>query len=112
MTIRRRCSALRIPRAKPPYVRVVALPWAPHCARFFQRGVVGTIMVTRVRELRRKAALCRRAAAVPTSGSGNADRILVTLAERLERDAVLLEGAPEPTGRAGSRFRLSGPTEC
>jgi hypothetical protein len=45
-------------------------------------------MVADVRELRRKAALCRRAASIPTSGSGNADRILVTLAEQLERDAA------------------------
>ena len=48
-------------------------------------------MVARVQELRRKAALCRRAASIPTSGSGNADRILLGLAERLERDAVLRE---------------------
>jgi len=67
---------------------------------------MGTVMVAQVRELRRKAALCRRAAAVPTSGSGNADRILETLAERLEREAALLERVLEPIGRAGSRFRL------
>jgi hypothetical protein len=48
-------------------------------------------MITQVRELRSKAALCRRAAGIPTSGSGNADRILVALAEQLERDAVLRE---------------------
>jgi hypothetical protein len=48
-------------------------------------------MPAQVRELRRKAALCRRAASVPTSGSGNADRILLALAEQLERDAALRE---------------------
>jgi hypothetical protein len=48
-------------------------------------------MVAQGRELRRKAALCRRAASVPTSGSGNADRILVALAEQLEQDAALRE---------------------
>jgi hypothetical protein len=47
-------------------------------------------MVAQVRELRRKAALCRRAASIPTSGSGNADRILVALAEQLEHDAAAL----------------------
>jgi hypothetical protein len=48
-------------------------------------------MVAQVRELRRKAALCRRAASIPTSGSGNADRILLALAEQLEHDAALRE---------------------
>jgi hypothetical protein len=48
-------------------------------------------MVALVRELRRKAALCRRAASIPTSGSGNADRILLTLAEQLDHDAALRE---------------------
>jgi hypothetical protein len=48
-------------------------------------------MVALVRELRRKAALCRRAASIPTSGSGSADRILLTLAEQLEHDAEFRE---------------------
>jgi hypothetical protein len=48
-------------------------------------------MVAEVRELRSKAALCRRAASIPTSGSASADRILLGLAEQLERDAALLE---------------------
>jgi hypothetical protein len=48
-------------------------------------------MVAQVRELRRKAALCRRAATIPTSGSSNADRILMALAEQLEHDAALCE---------------------
>jgi hypothetical protein len=48
-------------------------------------------MVAQVRELRRKAALCRRAANIPTSGSSNADRILMALAEQLEHDAALRE---------------------
>jgi hypothetical protein len=58
-------------------------------------------MVAQVRELRRKAALCRRAASIPTSGSGNADRILVGLAEQLERDAALRE--QELRGNRSSR---------
>jgi hypothetical protein len=48
-------------------------------------------MVAQMRELRKKAALCRRAASIPTSGSGNADRILMALAEQLEHDAALCE---------------------
>jgi hypothetical protein len=48
-------------------------------------------MVAQVRELRRKAALCRRAAGIPTAGAGNADRILMALAEQLEHDALLRE---------------------
>lgn len=51
----------------------------------------GIFMVAQVREFRRKAALCRRAASIPTSGAGNADRILLALAEQLERDATLRE---------------------
>jgi hypothetical protein len=47
--------------------------------------------VARARELRRKAALARRAASVPTSGSADIDRVLVLLAEQLERDASILE---------------------
>jgi hypothetical protein len=49
------------------------------------------VMVIQAKELRKKAALCRRAASIPTSGSGNADRILLAMAEELERDATLLE---------------------
>jgi len=37
-------------------------------------------MVAFLRELRRKAALCRRAAGISTSGSGRTDRILLALA--------------------------------
>jgi hypothetical protein len=42
-------------------------------------------------ELRRKAALCRRVAAVPTSGSTSADRVLTELAETLEHEAAAIE---------------------
>ena len=52
-------------------------------------------------ELRRKAALCRRAAQIATEGGTRADRILLQLAERLDRQATELEeavgpGAPAP----------------
>jgi len=46
-------------------------------------------MVALVQELRRKAAFCRRAASISTSG--RTDRILLALAERLEREAALRE---------------------
>jgi hypothetical protein len=46
-------------------------------------------MVALVQELRRKAALCRRAASISTSGSGRTDRILLALAEQLEREGAL-----------------------
>jgi len=54
-------------------------------------------MVADVRELRRKAALCRRVARIPTSGAGNADRILIGLAEKLEHDALLRERQMQAT---------------
>ena len=60
---------------------------------------VDSIAPMRARELRRKAALARRAASVPTSGSGRVDRLLVLLAAQLERDASLLE----QDGRRGYR---------
>jgi len=42
-------------------------------------------------ELRRKAALLRRAAKMPTQGGKSADRALVILAERLEQQADLAD---------------------
>jgi hypothetical protein len=47
--------------------------------------------VSDARDLRRKAALCRRAAAISTEGGGRADRRLIELAESLERQADALE---------------------
>jgi hypothetical protein len=43
--------------------------------------------MTLVKELREKAALCRRAARVPTNGGRAVDRILIELAEQLEHQA-------------------------
>src|SRR5262245_48389082 len=53
-------------------------------------------------ELRSRAALARRAASVPTTGSWRVDRVLVAFAERLELEASVLEqettvGAQEET---------------
>jgi len=55
-------------------------------------------------ELRRKAALCRRAAHIPTAGGGRADRILLTLAAHLDREATSVE---EKT-RVTADFRPDG----
>ena len=44
------------------------------------------------RDLRRKAALCRRAASIQTEGGGRTDRRLIALAEELEREADAIEG--------------------
>ena len=47
--------------------------------------------MTDTAELRTKARLCRLAASVPTTGGTRADRVLIALAERLEREAIVLE---------------------
>jgi hypothetical protein len=48
-------------------------------------------MDERARELRQRAALCRRAAAVPSSGDAIINRELIALAQRLEQQAAVLE---------------------
>jgi len=70
---------------------------------------MGTIMVRQVLELRRTAALCRRAAAIPTSGAQSVDRILVALAEQLERDALSREQQVLAAG-SGRHLKI-GPVE-
>ena len=50
------------------------------------------ISVSDARDLRRKAALCRRAAGIQTEGGSRTDRRLIKLAEELERKADVLEG--------------------
>jgi hypothetical protein len=47
--------------------------------------------VSRIAELRNKAALCRRVASVPTKG-GHHDRVLLTVAAELDREAEELDG--------------------
>jgi hypothetical protein len=42
-----------------------------------------------IRELRAKAALCRRAAIISTTGAGKTNHILLELAEQLEREVAL-----------------------
>ena len=46
------------------------------------------------RELRARAAHCRRAARIGTVGGGTVDRILLSLAERLEQQASAVEQKP------------------
>jgi hypothetical protein len=45
----------------------------------------------RTDELRKKAALFRQTASVPTNGSTSADRVLIKLAEALEHEAAVIE---------------------
>ena len=47
--------------------------------------------MTDARDLRRKAALCRRAAGIQTDGGTRTDRRLIELAEELERQADALD---------------------
>ena len=44
-----------------------------------------------VTQLRKKAELCRRLASIPTSGGHLADRALLPLAEKLDREAIKTE---------------------
>jgi hypothetical protein len=62
-------------------------------------------------DLRRMADLCRRMAAVPTSGGHCADRQLLLRADKLDREAVRVGGAKQATVGVefGSGRRLSQP---
>ena len=51
--------------------------------------------MSKAAHLRQKAALYRRAASIPTEGSHRTDRLLIQLAEELEREAAALEAAGE-----------------
>jgi hypothetical protein len=53
--------------------------------------------MNRATNLRHLADLCGRMAAVRTSGGHQADRQLVTLADKLDHEAARLEGETEPT---------------
>jgi hypothetical protein len=53
-----------------------------------------------VRQLRARAAFCRRAAAIPTNGGHATDRLLLDLAERLERDAAEIEATLADKGES------------
>lgn len=60
--------------------------------------------MNKVTDLRRMADLCKRMAAVPTSGGHCADRQLLTLADQLDREAGELEGqAVGPTRKGNGR---------
>lgn len=51
----------------------------------------------RATDLRRLADLCNRMAEIPTSGGHSADRWLLTLAEKLRREAAFLKRPNCPT---------------
>src|SRR5215813_9796972 len=55
--------------------------------------------MARAAALLARAQMCRRAASIPTTGGHSSDRILLDLAEQLERDAAALapRGRPSPT---------------
>jgi hypothetical protein len=47
--------------------------------------------MSRIAELRQRADLCRRVARVPTKGGHHEDRVLLIIADQLEREAAELE---------------------
>ena len=51
--------------------------------------------MSKAAQLRQKAALYRRAANIPPEGSHRTDRLLVELADKLEREAEALEASGE-----------------
>ena len=72
-------------------VRSYAVTGAPRSTRGSFFGIDRAMPVAKAAQLRRKAALCRRAASIPTEGSSQTNRLLLDLAERLEREAAALE---------------------
>ena len=52
--------------------------------------------IVRAAALRARAALCRRAAGIPTTGGHESDRLLLDLAEQLEREAAELAPRVRP----------------
>jgi hypothetical protein len=59
--------------------------------------------VSRTAELRQKADLCRRVASVPTKGGHHEDRILLAVADELEREAEALDGGRSAGHRPSGR---------
>jgi hypothetical protein len=47
--------------------------------------------MSRIADLRQRANFCRQAAAVPTEGGRREDRVLLVIADQLEREAAELE---------------------
>ncbi len=54
--------------------------------------------MSRLRQIRKQAALLRRAALTPTDGGRDTDRVLLALAEQLEREAEMGDDAPPDDG--------------
>ena len=63
----------------------------------------------RATDLRRLADLCKRMAEVPTSGGHRADRRLLTLAERLDREVAELGKDGTPSRDNSAQRAHSGP---
>jgi hypothetical protein len=65
------------------------------------------VFMNRATDLRHMADLCKRMAAIPTSGGHRADRKLLTLADKLDHEAARLEveTKPPPAGLTISRDR-------
>jgi hypothetical protein len=61
--------------------------------------------MNKVADLRGMADLCKRMAAVPTSGGHCADRQLITLADKLDHKAAKLEVETKPPSGATRRQR-------
>jgi hypothetical protein len=57
--------------------------------------------MSKVAQLRQKAALCRLAAGIPTEGSNYTNLLLLDIAERLEREAAALEHSKKETDLQG-----------
>ena len=57
-------------------------------------------------ELRQKASLYRRMASVPTEGGRREDRVLLVMADRLEREAAELDDRLRQQDTAVSQGRL------
>jgi hypothetical protein len=54
--------------------------------------------MSKTTHFRKVADLCRRVAAIPTSGGHRADRALLALAGKLDREAAMLDGQPNENG--------------
>jgi hypothetical protein len=56
-------------------------------------------LISRIAELRQIADRCRQAARVPTKGGHRTDRVLLRVADKLEREATALEATADDTAR-------------
>jgi hypothetical protein len=59
--------------------------------------------MSKASHLREQAHLCRRIASIPTAGGHHEDRVLLAVADDLEREAAALEESDRPTSTANER---------